>query len=65
LSSAVCLDELADRAELADGTHPACGDRRFKGHAWGLVHDEEFDQFVKSESQRWRAVVKDLNIKYE
>ena len=26
---------------------------------------EEFDQFVKSEVQRWRAVVKELNIKYE
>ena len=26
---------------------------------------EEFDQFVKNESQRWRAVVKELNIKYE
>ena len=26
---------------------------------------EQFDQFVKSEAQRWRAVVKDLNIKYE
>jgi tripartite-type tricarboxylate transporter receptor subunit TctC len=26
---------------------------------------EEFDQFVKGEVQRWRAVVKDLNLKYD